>query len=316
MEFNTSTFILEIINFLVLMWVLKHFFYRPVLDALEKRRANIEQATLKAEELNDTANGLLQDYQNRLDAWQQDKQALRDAFLQEIEAERAQKMQKLQEDLALAKERSAVIQKHEQAALVKNTQAHAHQLAAKFAAKLLKGAACSEMQNKLFELFIAQLKTLQQQTHADSVLRPLRQACQKSVQAKTPLKVQSAFALNNEQQQQLQHALGGICDDSTNWVFEEQATLLAGLRICLGDLALGINLQDELAGFANLTLATNVNDSQDKSQDKPQDDSNTAEIAESKGSSQASQLNQSKKTNDVTEPKPLTQTVLATSVAE
>ena|GEM_PF-114536 len=261
MEFNTTTFILEIINFLVLMWVLKHFFYGPVLEAIEKRRAKIEQATLNAQQLNQQANGLLQDYQNRLNAWEQDKQTLRDAFLQEIEAERAQKMQALQNELSLAKERSEVIKQHEQATLITHTQEQAHKLAARFAAKLLKGAASAEMQSKLLELFIAQLKTLQHKPDSDSVLRPLRQACetsQKTVPA-TPLKVQSAFALSAEQKQQLQNALQPVCEASKGWEFVEDASLLAGLRICLGDLALGINLQDELEGFTNLTLATTVN---------------------------------------------------------
>ena len=259
MEFNTSTFILEIINFLVLMWVLKHFFYRPVLEAIEKRRLKIEHATLKATKLNEDANALQQSYQNRLNAWEQDKQQLRDAFLQEIESERAQKMQKLQVDLNLAQERAEVIQQHEQAELLKRTQQQAHQQAARFAAKLLKGAACLEMQDKLIELFIAQLTHLQQQADVDTVLLPLRQACEKSLQSSTPLKVLSAFPLTPEQQQQLQKALNPICEASEHWLFIEEPSLLAGLRICLGDLALGINLQDELSGFTNLTLASTIN---------------------------------------------------------
>lgn len=259
MEFNTSTFILEIINFLVLMWVLKHFFYRPVLEAIEKRRLKIEQATLKAAKLNEDANALQQSYQNRLNAWEQDKQQLRDAFLQEIESERAQKMQKLQVDLNLAQERAEVIQQHEQAELLKRTQQQAHQQGARFAAKLLKGAACLEMQDKLIELFIAQLTHLQQQADVDTVLLPLRQACEKSLQTSTPLKVLSAFPLTPEQQQQLQKALTPICEGSEHWLFIEEPSLLAGLRICLGDLALGINLQDELSGFTNLTLASTIN---------------------------------------------------------
>ncbi|BCN94091.1 ATP synthase subunit b [Thiomicrorhabdus immobilis] len=274
MEFNTSTFILEIINFLVLMWVLKHFFYRPVLEVIEKRRLKIEQATLKAEKLNEDANALQQSYQNRLNAWEQDKQRLRDAFLQEIETERAQKMQKLQADLTLAQERAEVIQQHEQAELLKRTQQQAHQQAARFAAKLLKGAACLEMQGKLIELFIAQLTHMQQQADVDSVLLPLRQACEKSLQTNTPLKVQSAFPLTSEQQQQLQRALSPICEDSEHWSFVEEPSLLAGLRICLGDLALGINLQDELSGFTNLTLASAINIAPTETQFDDLEDSN------------------------------------------
>ena len=43
MEWNWSTFVLEMINFLVLVWILKHFFYRPVLGVIERRQKSIDQ---------------------------------------------------------------------------------------------------------------------------------------------------------------------------------------------------------------------------------------------------------------------------------
>ena len=39
MQIDWTTFALEIINFLVLVWILKRFLYRPVLDTLARRRA-------------------------------------------------------------------------------------------------------------------------------------------------------------------------------------------------------------------------------------------------------------------------------------
>ncbi len=39
MELNWSTLLLEIVNFLVLVWILKRFLYRPVLQVIEERRS-------------------------------------------------------------------------------------------------------------------------------------------------------------------------------------------------------------------------------------------------------------------------------------
>ena len=44
MELNWTTLILEIVNFLILVWILKHFLYRPVLRVIEERRAGIAAA--------------------------------------------------------------------------------------------------------------------------------------------------------------------------------------------------------------------------------------------------------------------------------
>ena len=51
MELNWSTFILEIINFLVLIWILKRFLYKPVLDVIARRRAGIEKTLSDAREM-------------------------------------------------------------------------------------------------------------------------------------------------------------------------------------------------------------------------------------------------------------------------
>ena len=73
MELNWSTFILEMINFLVLIWILKRFFYRPVLSALEKRRNQIEQDLNEATLRHTQASELEQKYKERLEDWALEK---------------------------------------------------------------------------------------------------------------------------------------------------------------------------------------------------------------------------------------------------
>ena len=48
MEFNVSTFILEIINFLILIWILQRLFYKPLLEVIAKRKQTIDQALADA----------------------------------------------------------------------------------------------------------------------------------------------------------------------------------------------------------------------------------------------------------------------------
>ena len=49
MEFDWTTFALEALNFLVLVWLLKRFFYRPVLAVIEARRAETAKTIADAE---------------------------------------------------------------------------------------------------------------------------------------------------------------------------------------------------------------------------------------------------------------------------
>ena len=87
MELNWSTFLLEIINFLVLVWILKHFLYKPILDVIARRRAGIEDRLAKAQQLHDEADTLKAEYENRLVDWEHERQQARVTLAQELNEE-------------------------------------------------------------------------------------------------------------------------------------------------------------------------------------------------------------------------------------
>ena len=99
MEFDWSTFILEIINFLILIWILKHFLYKPVLKIIAQRKAGIQKELDNAQTMRNESLLLQQQYENRLQEWQQEKQQLRHKMHEEITAERERLMQELNRSL-------------------------------------------------------------------------------------------------------------------------------------------------------------------------------------------------------------------------
>ena len=75
MDFDWTTFILEMINFLILIWILKHFLYQPVLNIIDKRRAGIDQALAQAKRTEEEAEALKQKNEQFLVAWENEKEA-------------------------------------------------------------------------------------------------------------------------------------------------------------------------------------------------------------------------------------------------
>ena len=60
MEFNFSTFALEIVNFLILIWILQRLFYKPVLAVIARRKQHIDQTLAEARKLHQEAEDLRQ----------------------------------------------------------------------------------------------------------------------------------------------------------------------------------------------------------------------------------------------------------------
>ena len=236
MELSWSTFILEIINFLVLVWILKRFLYRPVLDALENRRQKIQQSLSESSERHEQALALEQQYQGRLDEWEREKQQAREALQVEIRDERASRLQQLQAELEGEREKARVIEQRRQAEINTQYQQRAHQQAARFAGKLLSALAGPELESRLFDMLVNQLKAL-----SDDDIGNLRNACRESTE---PLTVTSAYALSKDQKQQLQQALSELGLHRVEITWNQDPHLIAGVRIVLGAWVMRFNLHD------------------------------------------------------------------------
>ncbi|WP_455217710.1 F0F1 ATP synthase subunit delta [Kaarinaea lacus] len=245
MELSWSTFLLEIINFLVLVWILKRFLYRPVMEIIEKRRNNIEDSLNQAKKLHSEAELQQQQYENRLADWEREKQHARDQLAEELQVERNKLFQQLNTELTNERQKAAVIEQRQQIEMQQHLQEKALTQGARFAAKILHSVASVEVQNKLIEMLLTQLAQLPEE-HITSLQHNCKKPMDKII-------ISSAFVINTEQQQALRQALQKFCDPDIDIEYNQDAELIAGLRVTLGSWVLRLNLQDELSGFAALS---------------------------------------------------------------
>jgi len=243
LELNWTTVALEIVNFLILVWILKHFLYRPVLRVIEQRRAAIEDTLTEAKQRQDDAEKLRSQYENRLAEWQKDKQQAREALQREIQQQRNQAMQELEKSLDAEREKANVVEQRRVRELADSRERAALALGARFAARLLQGLSGPELEGRILGLVCSELAGL-----PDAQRVALRRAAENGG---TAVRVESAHTLGGDQREQLQHALRGLLGGEHDCSFVENPALIAGLRLSVGDWSLGANLGDELKGFAD-----------------------------------------------------------------
>lgn len=244
MELSWSTFVLEIINFLILVWILKHFFYKPVLDVIAKRRAEIDDSLNSAEALHADAEKLQKQYEGRLADWDQERQQARTALNQELDAERAKKIGQLQTELEQVREKTRVVEARHQVVAMREMEETALKQAARFASRLLAQASGAETGSNLVELVITELSRLPPER-----ITELRNSYG---QAPDTALVVSAHRLSDNQREQLEQVLMTVISPEVKVQFEQNSELMAGVRISVGAWVLGANLRDELEGFSAL----------------------------------------------------------------
>lgn len=244
MELSWTTFILEIINFLVLIWILKRFLYKPVLDVIARRRTSIEQSLNDAKKVHAEAEDLQHKYEGRLAEWEDEQQLAREALSEKLEQERTRQLSTLQEELEQEREKYHAAAQRRLEDTRQQIEQTAMEHGGQFATRLLESASGPETESRLTELLITEMSQLSEER-----INNLRNHAGNNIET---IEVTSAYPIPDDQRQRLKQALGTIIHGKPVINFNQDETLIAGLRIHLGAWVLGLNVRDELKGFMDI----------------------------------------------------------------
>ncbi len=242
MELSWSSIILEIINFLVLIWILKHFFYSPIQKTINDRKKMIQDKLDNAEKLSLESSELQKKYENRLAEWQQEKDKMKKNYEQIMEQwkleEKANFEAKLKEEQKIylsrdMKKFAEVSEKNAKESFV---------LAGKFSTKLLISFADAHLEERIIEKMIEDLNSIP----AEKLQLIADLAEQNQVI------VQSAYPVNKHQRRDLLQAINKLVHRKLSADFSENPDLFAGLTIQIGSIILQANLRDELKFFTEI----------------------------------------------------------------
>jgi F-type H+-transporting ATPase subunit b len=242
MGLDWSTFLLELINFLILIWILKRFLYAPVKAAIEARRQRVEAVLAEAQATRVEAEQLRAEYQSREQTWTDEREQARAALERELGAERSRRLEELQAELQLQREKAAILEARQRQETERRVQGEALALAATFGSKLLARVADPCLESRLVELVIEDLPRLSE-AHRHILATATDGGTGR-------VRVQSAYPLPSDQQAALESSLSAAAGRELRCTLERDPDLIAGLRIDAGPLVLEANLRDELRFFA------------------------------------------------------------------
>lgn len=243
MQLDWTTFLLEVINFLVLLWILQRFLYKPVMASLDARQQRIKDETVRAEQLRGEAEALRLQYETQLADWAKQHEASRhqlDAELQQARSKALDELRKsLLDEAAKKQARDGAIIAARESALTREAASEAY----KQAARMLFRLASPALTQAIADVFLADLKAF-----SEAELDTLRKAAQALISA-SMVEVRAAHALDSVFQEHISQALSAAAGQALAPVFVEDASLIAGIRVVVGECQMHANLLDELAFF-------------------------------------------------------------------
>jgi F-type H+-transporting ATPase subunit b len=242
MELDWTTFALEVLNFLVLVWLLKRFFYRPVLAVIEARRAETAKTIADAEAVRHDAEALKTEYQAHLAEVDTERAAAKSRLDAEIAAERARRLAAVGAECAEERKRREALEAREKSEAELALERQATVIAARFATRFLERLAGPELEAKLADLALSELDA-----EGSEKLEALRLALK---DPGVSIKVVSAYPLDAARRAAFTEALSKLAGRVLAPKFAEDTALKVGVCIMAGSWVLMANLRDELNFFA------------------------------------------------------------------
>lgn len=238
MSIDWFTFAAQIVNFLILVGLLRYFLYGPIVRAMQERERRVTQKLSDAE----AAKAEAELRQQALDASAQAIERQRDNLLnqaiQEAEAERQRLVRDARNEAESRRKQWMQAFEREQQELASTTQRRIQDLSLQAARYTISRLSDADLQSQVCRVMIRQLQSLD-----ESQRNEVRMQLDDS---QGVVVVRSATLLSEEDRQRLTSAIRQTFQQSSDLHFEIDESLVCGLEIDAGGYSLRWNAADTL----------------------------------------------------------------------
>ena len=217
------TVVAQVLNFLILVWLLKRFLYKPVLLAIDTREKGIaDQLALAATKQSD-AQKQQDEFQSKNADFDKEKAALLTKATDEAKGERQKLIDQSRAELDVLRAQQTDTLNHEresvQQDLVKSTSREVYAIAR----KTLSDLASTGLEEQMANVFVQRLRGLSQsdKNHLSEGLKS----------SPGTASVRSVFELPAAQQSAISSAVNDATAMDAHVTFETQADLVSGIEL-------------------------------------------------------------------------------------
>ena len=196
------TTVAQIINFLILIVLLKRFLYGPITNAMQKREERIAAHMREAEETVKQAEQEADLYRQKQQELDEQREALLNRIKQQVEQERQALLKKAREEVESSRVKWYESLEHEQQTLVQALRQRAGHQIAMTVRRVLSDLANVDLEQHIAEIFLERLH------HLPEVDRQaIRLSLTANANSGQPLLIHSTFTLLPEMRSQLMSAI-------------------------------------------------------------------------------------------------------------
>jgi F-type H+-transporting ATPase subunit b len=232
----------QIVNFLILVWLLQHFLYKPVLNAIDAREKRIAAELADADTKKAEAEKERAEFEDKNKAFDQQRSALLIKATDEAGVERNRLMDQAKKDADALRSIQADALRGDQSRLSGEITLLAEKEVFAIAQKALTDLATVSLEERVGEIFTRRLREL------DLKSKELLGAALKN--SSQPALVRSAFDLPADQKAAIQNALNETFSAVVRVKFEDSQDVICGIELTSNGQKVAWSISSYLAGLS------------------------------------------------------------------
>lgn len=239
MLFDGFTVCAQLLNFLLLAWLLKRFLYKPVLDAIDAREKLIASQLQDAEQQKSVARKERQEFQNKNEAFEMKRETLFGELHETVKRERLRKLDEVRTEAIALRAGFAEKISSERDAWQREIKQRTQREVFSIARQTLEDLAQASLEDQIADVLIRRLEDLDPGEKAKLVTF--------AKSATHPVLVHSAFELSPSQRNLIQSTLSETLGIPVVPQFEVVPAVVCGIEILLNGHKVAWSIADYLA---------------------------------------------------------------------
>ncbi len=160
MHIDWFTVLAQALNFLVLMWLLKRFLYKPILNAIAAREKHIAEQFADAADKKAKAQQEQEEFKQKNEVFDQEKAKLMSKAKEEANVQRTELLKKTEDDAEILRSKKKEALKNELDDLSADILKQTKEQVFATASKVLSDLADTTLEERMVAVFITRLQAL------------------------------------------------------------------------------------------------------------------------------------------------------------
>ena len=154
------TVVAQVINFFILLWLLKHFLYKRIIDAMDRREQQIKKQFQEIEQQKEHLQKTIEEYENKNKSFATECQQKQKELDEELQTYREQRVQEIRNDVTKMQDKWKQAIANEQNTFLQDLRSFLAKETIAISRQALQDMASQQLENSIVEKFLLQLQQL------------------------------------------------------------------------------------------------------------------------------------------------------------